>query len=76
MRKIVADKVAEQVAEWGHRGLIDGELLGQLQSRYETDVSVGRVLLRWLAFLAMAMLGMSVLGFLGTMLIRTRAHMR
>ena len=68
MRKIVADKIAGQVAEWGHRGLIDETLLAQLQRRYAVDVSTGRVLLRWLGFLAMFMLATSVLGFFGLVL--------
>lgn len=65
MRKIVAERIAEEVAEWGHRGLIDGALLAELRLRYQTDVSAGRVLLRWLGFLAVFMLAASVLGFIG-----------
>lgn len=65
MRKIVAEKISGQVAEWRHRGLIDTELLTVLKARYRSDVSMGRVFVRWLGFLAVTMLGMSVLGFIG-----------
>jgi hypothetical protein len=65
MRKLVAEKIAGQVADWGHAGLIDPELSATLQSRYATEVSMGRVFVRWLGFLALTMLGMSVLGFIG-----------
>jgi hypothetical protein len=65
MRRIVAEKVAGQVAEWGHRGLIDGALLDELRQRYAMDVSAGRVLLRWLGFLAVFMLAASVLAVVG-----------
>ena len=64
MRKIVAEKLSEQIANWGHQGLIDNELLGVLTARYATDVTLGRILLRWLGFLAVYMLGMSLLGVL------------
>ncbi len=65
MRKVVAEKIAGQVADWSHSGLIDAELSATLKARYQTDVSMGRVFVRWLGFLAVTMLGMSVLGFIG-----------
>jgi len=65
MRKVVAEKIAGQVADWSHRGLIDAELSARLNARYATDISMGRVFVRWLGFLAVTMLGMSVLGFIG-----------
>lgn len=65
MRKVVAEKVANEIAEWGHRGLIDAELLTQLQERYSIDISMGSVLLRWLGFFAVTLLAMSVLGLIG-----------
>ncbi|MEM7503225.1 MAG: hypothetical protein AAF417_14325 [Pseudomonadota bacterium] len=63
MRKAVAKKLVDEVAEWGHAGLIDGELLATLNGRYDSDMTMGRVLLRWLGFFAVFLLGMSVLGF-------------
>ncbi|MEM7432853.1 MAG: hypothetical protein AAF351_13090 [Pseudomonadota bacterium] len=65
MRKIVADKVAQEVADWGHKGLIDNDLLEVLQARYQADVSVGRILTRWLGFVALFLLALAVLGFIG-----------
>ncbi len=65
MRKIVAEKLTDQISDWGHRGLIDDELLAVLKSRYSAEVTRGRILLRWLGFLAVFMLGMSVLGAIG-----------
>lgn len=62
MRKIVAEKLSDQISDWGHRGIINNELLAVLQTRYSTDVTLGRILLRWLGFFAVYMLGMSVLG--------------
>lgn len=65
MRKFVAEKLADHIADWGHRGLINDELFSVLQKRYSTDITLGRILLRWLGFLAVFMLGMSILGFVG-----------
>jgi hypothetical protein len=65
MRKVVAEKVAGEIAEWGHRGLVDSELIAQLQERYSIDITMGSVLLRWLGFFAVALLAMSVLGLIG-----------
>ena len=65
MRKVVAQKLVNEVSDWGHAGLIDGELLNTLNQRYASDMTMGRVLLRWLGFLAVFLLGMSVLGFIG-----------
>ena len=65
MRKAVAEKLADQVSDWAQRGLIEEELHELLKRRYAVEVSMGRVLLRWLGMLAVFMLGMSVLGFIG-----------
>ena len=75
MRKVLADKIAEHVADWGHRGLIDADLLALLQERYQSDVSAGRVLLRWLGFLAVFLLAVSVLGFIGLALGKAAAYL-
>lgn len=65
MRKNVADKIVAEVAEWGHQGLIGSDLLAILNERYAADVTVGRVLMRWLGFMAVFLLAASVLGFIG-----------
>lgn len=68
MRNIVAEKLTDQISDWGHRGLISNELSGVLKTRYSTDVTLGRILLRWLGFLAVYMLGMSILGTISMVL--------
>lgn len=65
MRKAVATKLINEVADWGHAGLVDSSLLETLNQRYDSDMTMGRVLLRWLGFIAVFLLGMSVLGFVG-----------
>jgi len=75
MRKVVADKIAEQVAEWGHQGLINSDLQAVLNERFEADVTVGRVLLRWLGFLAVFLLATSVLGFIGIAMGEAAAYL-
>ena len=45
MRRIVAEKIADQVHDWGHNGLVDGDLLSRLLARYSTDVTLGRDIL-------------------------------
>ncbi len=65
VRRIVAENVVNQVADWGHRGLIDDELLATLKARYASDVTMGGVLLRWLAFIALFMLASSIMGVIG-----------
>jgi hypothetical protein len=75
MRKVVADKIAEQVAEWAHQGLIDSNMAAVLNERYEADVTVGRVLLRWLGFLAVFLLAMSVLGFIAMVMGEAAAYL-
>lgn len=65
MRKIVSEKLTNEVAEWGHRGLIEADLCAQIQQRYASDVTAGRLFLRWLGFFGVFLLGASILGFLG-----------
>lgn len=65
MRRIVAEKIAAEIHEWGHKGLIGEDLQARLTHRYSTDVTLGRLFLNWLGFVALFMLGMSVLGFIG-----------
>lgn len=65
MRKIVAEKIVDEVANWGHSGLIDKDQSVVLTARYSSNITLGGVLLRWLGFIAVFLLGMSVLGFVG-----------
>lgn len=68
MRKAVASKIVNEVANWGHAGHIDAALLKTLNERYNSDMTMGRVLLRWLGFAALFMLAMSVFGSIGLLL--------
>ena len=67
MRKIVAEKLLNEVADWGHAGLVEPAVLATLRQRYDSDMTMGRVLLRWLGFAALFLLGSSVLGFIGVL---------
>lgn len=74
MGKAVAERMADHVADWHHRGLIDDDLAALLRRRYSVDVTLGRVFLRWLGFLAVFMLGMSLLGLIGMALGEVAAY--
>lgn len=75
MRRAVAEKLANEVADWGHRGLIDSDLQALLSERYASDVTLGRILLRWLGFIAVMLLAASVLGFIGTVVGEAAAYL-
>jgi len=68
MRKVVAEKIATQVAEWGHKGLISADVQSVLVERYSVDQTLGRLLLRWLGFIAVLLLASSVLGLIGSLI--------
>ncbi|MGB7302680.1 MAG: hypothetical protein WBD13_00265 [Burkholderiaceae bacterium] len=68
MRKAVAAKIVNEVANWGHAGHVDAGLLKTLQARYGSDITARQVLLRWLGFLALFWLGSSVFGLIGFLL--------
>lgn len=74
MRKVVAERISAQVSDWAHRGLIDDELSARLKDRYSNGITMGSVLLRWLGFLAVLMLGMSVVGFVGMVMGEVAAY--
>ncbi len=65
MRRHVAEKIATEVAEWGHAGLVDSALRETLEQRYGSHMTMGRVMLRWLGFSALFLLAMSLLGSIG-----------
>lgn len=68
MRKAVTEKLAHEVADWRHRGLIDDHTEALLNERYTSERTLGRILLRWLGFLALLLLASSALGFIGVMM--------
>jgi hypothetical protein len=75
MRKIVAEKIAGEVAEWSHKGLISAEIQSILMERYSINQAMGRVLLRWLGFIAVILLAAAVLGFIGTAIGEAGAYL-
>jgi hypothetical protein len=75
MRKAVAEKIADEVAEWGHSGLIDADLQAVLNSRYASEITLGHIFVRWLGFIALMLLAASVLGFIGTMVGEAAAYL-
>lgn len=58
-------KIAQEVLNWRHEGLIDSKLAELLASRYEAGASLMSTALRWLAFFAVMSLGMSVMSLVG-----------
>jgi hypothetical protein len=65
MRVSTKQKIAQQVLDWHHEGLISTELAQLLAARFEASSGLMSILLRWLGFFALLLLGMSVLGLVG-----------
>jgi len=65
MRARTKIKVAQEVLNWRHEGLISPEVAQLLATRYETGASLMSTALRWLGFFAVLLLGMSILGLIG-----------
>ncbi|MCI0668758.1 MAG: hypothetical protein L0Y43_11970 [Methylococcaceae bacterium] len=62
-------KMAQEIAEWENVGLISAAQAGLLHQRYDPAPFRGAVFLKWLGLFAISMLGMSFLGFIGTVLV-------
>jgi hypothetical protein len=67
MRKATQETMVQAVADWRHRGLIDGEQQAVLTKRYDSPNSLGRILLQWLGLCAIFLIGMGILGLIGMM---------
>ncbi len=65
MRARTKQKIAQEVLNWRHEGLISAELGQVLAARFEASSEFMSTLLRWLGFFAVLLLGMSVLGIVG-----------
>lgn len=65
MRAETKRKIAQEVLDWRHEGLIDAKLAGLLAARFATGSNMLATALRWLGFFAVLLLGMSVLGLVG-----------
>jgi hypothetical protein len=75
MRKAVAEEIAGEVSEWGHKGLLGRDVIAVLMERYSVERTMRSVLLRWLGFIALALLASSALGFVGLMLGEVAAYL-
>jgi len=75
MRKILAEKLSNEVSEWGHRGLVNDEQLGLLKTRYRSDEAMLGLFLRWLGFFAVWSLGASIIGLIGMSMGKSAEYM-
>jgi hypothetical protein len=60
--------MAQEISDWENVGLINAEQAGLLHQRYDPAPFKGAIFLKWLGLFAIFMLGMSLLGFIGTIL--------
>lgn len=65
MRALTAERISREISEWTHQGLIDEALGERLAQRYDSAGRYRDVLMRWLGFFALFLLGSSILGVLG-----------
>ncbi len=74
MKQIIRERLAQEICNWGHEGLINPKQQEMLARRYQVHASLGHVLLRWLGFFALFMLGSSLLGLIGMALGPAATH--
>lgn len=68
MSKSFKDKMAQEIADWENVGLINSTQTELLHQRYDPLPFRGTIFLKWLGLFAIFMLGMSILGFIGTIM--------
>ena len=61
-------KMAQEISDWENVGLINSEMATLLHQRYDPTPFRGAIFLKWLGLFAIFMLGLSFLGFIGTVL--------
>lgn len=61
-------KMAQEISDWGNVGLISSGQSGLLHQRYDPAPFRGTIFLKWLGLFAIFMQGLSLLGFIGTIL--------
>lgn len=61
-------KMAQEISDWENTGLINAEQAVLLHHRYDPTPFQGAIFLKWLGLFAIFMLGLSFLGFIGTIL--------
>lgn len=62
------ERMAQEISNWENVGLINAEQGALLHQRYDPMPFRGTIFLKWLGLFAIFMLGMSFLGFVGTIL--------
>jgi uncharacterized membrane protein len=60
--------MAQEINDWENTGLINAEQAALLHQRYDPVPFQGAIFLKWLGLFAIFMLGLAVLGFIGTVL--------
>ncbi|WP_114239925.1 DUF2157 domain-containing protein [Dyella sp. C9] len=68
MKKATSELLAQESADWHHRGLIDAELFNRLGQRYDRKGAASRGLIAWLGLAAAFLLGMAILTAVGLMM--------
>jgi hypothetical protein len=68
MRPATREKIAQEVRNWRHEGLIDAGLEELLVKRFAGGPTYLSTLLRWLGFFALYLFGQSVLAAIGLLL--------
>src|SRR5450432_873181 len=67
MKQSSKEIMMSAVADWRHRGLIDGALQTTLATRYDTPNSFSKALLQWLGLGAIFLLGLGVFGLIAVL---------
>jgi hypothetical protein len=65
VRRETCERLAREVADWAHQGLIGDDLARTLAGRYAVPGGRQRLLLKWLGFFALFMLGAGLLSSIG-----------
>ncbi|HEY7671288.1 MAG TPA: hypothetical protein VIC71_03650 [Gammaproteobacteria bacterium] len=68
MRGATKEKIAQEVRDWRHEGLIDAALADLLVTRFAGGPTYLTTALRWLGFFALYLFAQSVLGLIGMLL--------
>lgn len=61
-------KMAQEISDWENTGLINAQQAALLHQRYDPTPFRSTLFLKWLGLFAIFMLGMAILGFIGTVL--------
>jgi len=62
------EKMSQEIADWQNVGLIDSDQTSLLHQRYDPQEFKSTLILKWLGLFSIFMLGISFLGFIGTIM--------